>query len=961
MRTLIENASNTGGLIPSTVNIIFPDKSIYLKDANFITLEFNSANTIRYIEVIVKFLDGGNNVMKTYASSVYHNVIKFNLNNFFADYYAANNDGEKASLYFGGIDLIAMVFFTSSTSEYNMHFGMSDTFKIYDGYSLPNRSHGTDNSGFVPPYGVIDGGCISALATDAVMVQDGKDTQFIPEGEIFNICRPEDGCYRQYNVTTTGKGVKNWDVDYFDWTFGITCVDIDRCDIINDNFGLLKTLVDYGFDVSNLIYSTYQPLSARLYPTSKRGVWRIGFYSNVDDHVVYTEEYNGYLFYLKEENDNALYAIDWNDPSEFVTARQFKCYALTTADMEDGDFNKPVITIANAVDWLLRPLVKYDAQTYTDENYGYESFSGQPLTAIRFYTDVNLFGVNEGAYHYGGYIKDYYGGTHIFAHYWMFGNHLNYDSVDPEIEFFTTDYDAIQFYRTIPKVGCGLQELISPDEVFWTDPIGYYTFNLSNAYNRRLLPQNTLWYNLWCYWNSSILRNIEVYRWDSNTLEPSFFQRLTQSRYTTKYYDYACTLPDWCYGVPFIGHYKTELYLDINGTIIVTPRQNCYIYTSYDFDETMPTYVTQSIPLYDGVNYYHFDGTIASDSYTADYIRVSFQMTTNELYEFDYVGQGLQIDSNNTLVMTTNDSSVTCNLLYMRRPDLYETFSAYYYLPFVCKVPFVKQIDEQCAQYGKVNLIIQPAGVNPYYPNDDHQILQLERYYETYTNVGNNVSVNGVFIDEQPDLSRNLSKGYLNNDKTLTTNTDQYEDFAFITLMYAAFDYNPTLHVEDFNTYNDNSSVLKNGCDMVDENEQPHGGIEGTVLNYTAYTFSMCNEGKYVWIKYKNMDGLWRYLPAEIVDTSYTNQRQDLQFINPTYSPINAYPLWKPYSLEEKITVYISNVPAELHIEDMLYSTPLELISSDGSYTVYVALEEDTITRDGNGGENFVLHFIKKQ
>lgn len=946
--------------VSATCTITLPAINVYLKDANFVTLKSEAVGRkVVYSQYTVGF-DG--DILKTYKAQVYGDILIINIGSLFTQLDLSYQ--EMQNLYLNRISVIGNITCDDgTTATFNTSIGFGQTFKVYDGYTLPNRSHGTDTAGFVPPEDIGDP-CISMLSTVDCLVSNGKETPYLVEGgNLFSVCKPEDGCMSVVDVTKLVMD-KPWDTLDTSWTFGINAIIIDRVVVENDNFGITKILTDEGFD-DNFIFSMYSPLSVILTPTSDVGVWRVQFFSNrVDDgqrHIIMMDKYNGYMFYLKEEGDRSLFAQDWGDHNYAVTAPQFKIYYAPIWNGTGFD-----IYDYTPVDFTLRPYVGYDDNTYSDVNPSYETFYGRPLCAIRYFTAMGFYNTNRYDYDYVVHI-DNYGGFDAYANCWMFGNHLNYSSAkDPEMNWFLTNMDAIYFYGTVSEVGCGLMTLYSYDENI--QPANYnefYSIEILNKYGRKLLVHNSLWYHLWCFFNSDLARNPELHLWSWDDLSHQFIIRLTGSRYYKKNIDVAAKLPEWAMGIPIIDMYKVETTLKLaDETILVVPTRDLIFYPVYSFPDAygniLPTYKTSLIKLTDGINFYHYDGTTCAEE-DADFVRITFDAANyvNVFYNFYYTGNDLMLGYN---IANNFEGVGGVGCQYFRIfGDEYATYGGFSFMPFVCGVPFVqKRESANSAQFSRVNLVTESGTHNPDY-NYPHQILQIERYYDTFTNIGNFGQVQ----------TSNISKGYTGNDKNLTLNTYTLSRFVNIDDLYSQMGWAKTLHIENFNSYGavieepylyvgDGSFVIMSGC----ADTQNAGGdiVNGAVTNYTAYAFDTCSMNKVVWIKYKNMDGLWRYLPAEIMEQSYTNQRQDLQRLTPSLSPINAYPLWKPYGLVEKITVFVGNIPQEMHIEDMLYSTPLMLYSHDGEFPIYVALEEDTITRNlREDSENFVLHFIKKQ
>lgn len=985
---------STGGNNPSKCFITMPDNIVYLKDANFATLRFvfdnNLYNRVKRIDCLLT-LHSVNGSYR-YRTTVYDYRLTFNINNVFAEAFKWTTDGnpneEQSGVSITAISVVATIIGANGgESEFDIYVGQSLNYSVYDGYSLPNRAHGTDNAGFVPPQSVYcadvpEGwGCqtshIGSIVTEPVL----SGERYYPAGSVVPYYAPneDDGCVK---VTDVQKMVlpKNWKSDGRDWTFGIHFVMVDRIYLSADNFGLGKALSDAGFN-TNYGTARYDPVSIMLEDTPDRGVWHVIFYSHREDDgqrhmIVYDDNW-----FIKEEtyslfgydwyrgDANQYYAPDWGDRCGF------KAYHNPDVHYEDGQMVFDIDLTTN-VDAVIKFLVEFDVA-----GNGYETFTGEPLHAIRFYTDsVVCFDCPVGYDNYDytlHYRSAETGSFAMQAKYWMFGNHLNHNDKDAESIWLQTDMEAMNWYYTINAVGAGLCQLTTTEDVNGHHNDGWYTYEMTNE--GRTLPNfNSLWYHLWLFYNSNVVqRPLHKCRWDasdySHTIVPFSVGRRTAQRLS----DYCGSLLPWTLGCPMVQYYDVSFNITFtNDTTIETISGTTFFYPTYYFDTAngVANYTTNWFQLYDGVNYYNTAGMAVSEGNVA-YVRanIRFYGDSSPLINFDFTNDDLTIDGNIAQELSVSgSSSLTLNYITIRG-NQYSTYGAYQYMPFTCDVPFVKMggepIDsERCAQFSRVTVVQEQA--TPYF-EEPHQILQLEIFYDTWSNLGDEVTVGGQTFTEYPDFSRNISRTHSGNDYNLTKNYDwtsegvnlaEYTRFTTIRTMYDDIaGHEPSLHIQTFNEYGDGSFVLRSGCSVKSETT---GGdiVNGDTTYFRVYTFGMCDATKPIlWIKYKNMDGLWRYLPAEIVEQSYTNQRQDLQFIKPSYSPINAYPLWKPYSLEEKITVYLSNLPAEMHIEDILYSTPLELISADGSYVVYAALEEDTITRTLDGGENFVLHFIKKQ
>lgn len=1033
----IDNITNDSGNA-AKCTITYPENIVYLKDANFVTLSFvfnnNLYNFVQYINCQLQFVTNHGNY--TYRASVYDRTISFNINDMFAEAFAATTAGnpneEMSGVYVYSLNLIIdIIGRNNGSSSWNQARGTSISFSIYDGYSLPNRAHGTDTAAFVPPQAVFgeEEGTpyIHNLATDNVI----SDGQAVSAGNLIRYTAPEDDCIKEHSVQVVSIP-KNWRLadDTIDWTYGIKCIVIDRV------WGFTKALVDDlegsydGWDEDfppfqvSIGDQPYTPITMILVPTQDIGVWEIGFVQHINDKdkgeilttsVRVRDENGDRVRYFVKEGRNmngapnmgfSLFSMDWSRPSVF-SRPILKIYKNPTEYIEndkllyDIDETTPIYSIAGVQ-------VSYDTFS-TDYPEQYKSFQESPLTAIRFYASpASLVAMLYDRYFEQLIVPEYYEHDYhyVFAHpewkdtrleyakYWMFGNHII--KTDPTVpSFFLNDRSAFALYMTLHPVGIGLCQLLVPFQEYgyWDEGTdqGWYSYEwIENQYgvSRMPLKFNSLWYNLWSFYNTDIFGTqglVQKWEWSYNTNDwhlkgSDSGNRKAQALWDVKM-EFMPTDIWHSFGNPMIEFYHVDIDITFpNATSVTIYNQDVMFYPTYNaaWHVQDPTFTSSYIPIVDkDGNYYKIDGTPALISDQIGYIQLNFNWYGESQFQtFDFIGNGSSMTFDSDYIhdaftgiqlsaITIN--SFTINEYPSQETTTHGTFGKFYYMPFTCNVPFVKMggeplNSEKCAQLSLVNIICELP--NKEYPFD-HQVLQLEEYYDTWCNLGETVGLGGSSYTEVPDYSRNISHPYIGNDKNLTFNYNEWginSRFTTINEMYNSFEWNPSLHIEDFNVYGDRSFVIKNGCNAV--SNQEHGDIaSGDLTSFNVYTFGMCNTtNPVIWIRYKNMDGLWRWLPAKICEQIYTNQKQDLQFIKPQQHPYNAFPLWKPYSLEEKITIYLSDIPASMHIEDILYSPTITLYSHDGTYReIPASLEEDSITRNLEGGENFVLHFIKKQ
>lgn len=303
--------------------------------------------------------------------------------------------------------------------------------------------------------------------------------------------------------------------------------------------------------------------------------------------------------------------------------------------------------------------------------------------------------------------------------------------------------------------------------------------------------------------------------------------------------------------------------------------------------------------------------------------------------------------------------------------------ATYFIFPYNCVIPTTLTNDNILQKYALIPIVVSNVGKGMSPDGDDlgASIIVNEANISPF-NVGRSTVIDGQVYQNPPETDgwyclssvieytypiQPLNPVYLATTGNYHTYRDYFNDlYNGIEMLY----YLPSTWKNTNRpllTYEgDNSTVVPSPCQ--DAPSTVINFTEGQVASYRIIIYSLCDTDQIFWLKYENMDGFVRWLPFEIKRRVYTTEMGDFKYVTPTQSSINAYPLQAPLSLQEKIVCFIDDVPRGCYIEDILYSPYLEGWNWDGSVHFNCVLEENEITRDSSQElEDFVLTFIKKK
>lgn len=949
--------------------LTYPEKVVFLRDANFFT--FSCDDSIQLMKGYVTIYTQDRAFSKTYAFQTNHNTYSINLSTFFEHEFTDYNEEVFYTQIF--IDFSADVVRSDGTTQNISVVGLTPLdgadYQIFDGFSLPNRKHGTDTAGYISPF---EADVPMLIGADSVINGDK-----VNKGEIYYV-EGGDDCFNSFEGTTIKSG-GNWSTPNGpDWTFGIKEIIVDRCGFSGKGSEVADILKNqYNVDMSD---GDYTPVSMRLIPDHKRGYYKvdfIGFNNDMRYPEILQQWGNSHQYrriVAKEPEFQSLFTNNWYR----INREPLEPYHL---EIGYFDNNEEFVFVEN-VDLI----VEYDDPQPTT------SFVGRPMCAIIFktYRDLESDGEFTEGYHLHYVDKDTTLNWRFFAGYYMFGKHIRREDAGANYYVYNPDWATIfNFYTQKGNGLCGFFRNVdtSSDDFLsiWierTSAQSTITQSASNLYHQMILSTQNISAG---YSDVSFV----VYEYPNKVIGIDGVRPVPGGIdfiYSQLNDSYA-VMPDWSMGV--IEHQYSNVRVTVtlnNGVSLSLDTHTISLYPT-NYDEETITFVSDPIVLQDDLapnNYYDYDGNVLGADDAKCYIQLCFR---GYQYDYDTGMVGFFINRNydffewrvgdNCEVLADIQGRCVIESVLFYQISQSQRVSNHYYMPFTCNVPYVLKNNDSVLESQKIEMFKIIQVVSKGFDEEEGVFTRFDqRYYayqvyETYNNLGRQVNIGGTMVNEEWDgvtpmtmypsfypLKFNwagLTEEELRNDgfDTLPFYT-QIRDWNSLSLQGEGY---------QFNTLGDSSYAIINGCEAVSNNDGS-GDLVSIISIFTLYAFNVCDlqgDRPYIWLKYKNMDGLWRYLPMEMIDTTLKNQTQNLQFIKPQTSPINAYPFWNPYSLEEKVTCAIYNVPPEMHIEDMLFSRSLTLISVDGLTEVSVVLEEDSITRKFGENEDFVLHFIKKQ
>lgn len=926
------------------VTLTVPPFNVFLKDANFLTLSVAADIKIMVGYMVLTNAVSGKTVR--YRIQTNSNTYTINLNSLLESSFFDYDQTE----FFASIEsTLELRFVDVDNITHSLSLTEPDIFEfnMFDGFSLPNRKHGTDIAAYV------------GIGEDNVEMFIGN-TSFIDgslyhEGSTYYI-EKGDGCYNSVTVNKLQSGGGWTEPNNADWSFGIREIVVDRCHFTEKSSIFPYLTNDFNFDSSD---GDYSPISMLLRPRRERGYYDCCFVGFENDRRFmqrvsnWDYQHGGMGIVVREPEFMSLFSNEWYREAE-------EYYHVELGYMDDDNF-------VYVEDVYL--IVDYDSRMAA------LSFTGKPLCAILFKTyDAPLWGVEQFQYNYCLHYAEKDSGNKYYAAYYLFGNHIRPKDED------STPYlygDFALWFNVYPESGSGLMGYFR--KRVYDAGTGEDMLSCAERYTRSHAVKGTQnMYRQLYFATDSYVGEINLTSYFANTnVRYPYVVPTTINFIYSQYNDTYNTMPLWSMGIVehTINACKVTVTLN-NGLDVVLATDTGSEYQTISFfptnySDNRVTLVSEPILIRDiRGQHYDYDGALVASDVNC-YVTICF-----EGYEGDF-SFGMfpfYIDRVNDFIRW--EEGLTCMVLkdvfgrcVIKSVD-FDTLvvgvgSRHHLMPFTCNVPYVKKNEGSLLEKEKIMMFgdITVAGTTDSQSNV-RQACYIRTAYETYNNLGNIINIEGEMIDESWDGVSPMRISTSSYHPLTFNNIDAYNiDDAFINLPdYIQIKNELSLSLGDFNAYKDNSFVIVNGCDP--KQESSSSDLTNIQSDFSIYAFSMCDvssSNPFVWLKYKNMDGLWRYLPMEMVDSTLKNSTQNLQFIKPNTSVINSYPYFNPYALEEKVTCVIYNVPPEMHIEDMLYSRTLTLISMDGQTEMSVILEEDSITRKFNDNEDFVLHFIKKQ